>query len=101
MKTDKVSLKVFSSRGKIESNPQASISPRLDKLNGKKIGILNNSKVGGEMLLPYLEEALKKRVPDVELRTWRVLLANMPDVKEPQLREIAEYADGVIALTGD
>ena len=101
MGVSKVSLKVFNPRGELESIPQVSISPRLDKLTGKKIGILNNSKAGGEMLLPYLEEALKKRVPDAELRTWRVLFASPPDVKEPKLREIAEYADGVIALTGD
>jgi len=101
MGTSKVSLKVFNPRGELESIPQVSISPRLGKLTGKKIGILDNSKPGGEMLLPYLEEALKKCVPDVELRTWRVLFAHSLDVKEPKLREIAEYADGVIALTGD
>ena len=101
MGVSKVSLKVFNPRGELESIPQVSISPRLSKLTGKKIGILNNSKAGGEMLLPYLEEALQKRVPDVELRTWRVLFANSQDAKDLKLREIAEYADGVVALTGD
>jgi len=101
MRMSRVMLTVFNPRAELKSIPQVSISPRLGKLTGKKIGILNNSKAGGEMLLPYLEEALKKCVPDVELRTWRVLFAHSQDGKEPKLREIAEYADGVIALTGD
>ena len=101
MQVSKVTLNVFNPRAEFESIPQVSVSPRLDKLTGKRIGILSNGKAGGEMLLPYLEEALKKRIPDIELRMWRVGFARLPDAKEPILKEIAEYADGVIALMGD
>ena len=101
MQTSKVTLKVLNPRGEVESAPQVSASPRLSALSGKKIGILNNGKAGGELLLPYLEAALKKRIPNVELRMWRVPFANPPATKEPKLKEIVQYSDGVIALTGD
>ena len=101
MRTSKVTLRVLNPRGEVESIPQVSASPRLSDLTGKKIGILKNGKSGAEMLLPYLEKALKKGIHDVEFRTWLVSLARPPEVKEPILKEIAEYADGVIALIGD
>ena len=96
-----VTLQVLNPRAEVERMPQVSASPRLGSLTGRKIGILNNGKTGGEMLLPYLEETLKKRISDVELRTWVVPFARPPEVKEPILTEIAEYGDGVIVLIGD
>ena len=101
MPMSEVTLQVFNPRAEVESVPQISASPRLGSLAGKKIGILKNGKTGGEMLLPYLEETLKKRIRDVELRTWFVPFARPPEVKEPMLTEIAEYGDGAIALMGD
>ena len=98
---NEVTLKVFSPRAEVESVSQVSSSARLGDLTGKKIGILNNGKSGGEMLLPYIEEALKKRIRDIELRTWKVPFAHPPDIKKRALREIAEYSEGVIALMGD
>ncbi len=101
MGNEKVTLEVLNPRGKVPKISEISPSPRLSDLTGKKIGILYNGKVGGEMLLPYLEEALKKRIPDIELRRWTVPHSQLLDVKEPRLKEIAEYGDGVIALLGD
>ena len=101
MKRSEVTLKVLTPRGKIAETAQIPASRRLGELRGKKIGVLNNSKIGGEMLLPYLEEALKKRIPSIQLRIWKVPFAASQDLKEPKLKEIAEYSDGVIALMGD
>ena len=53
------------------------------------------------MLLPYLKGVLNKRVHDIELRTWTVHFAQPTEVKQPQLEEIAEYANAVVALIGD
>ena len=94
-------LRVLSPRGEIENTSEASASKRLHSLEGRRIGILNNGKPGGEMLLPYLEDALKKQIQDVRLRTWLVPLADPTSVKEPLLHEIAGYADGVVVLIGD
>ncbi|MFC1961981.1 hypothetical protein ACFLWN_02925 [Chloroflexota bacterium] len=78
-----------------------SLSPRLESLSGRKIGIINNTKHGGEILWPYVAEALQKQLPDAELRTWRIHFAFPPSRKEPLLREVVDYSDAVIALMGD
>ncbi|MFC2001826.1 hypothetical protein ACFLUZ_04905 [Chloroflexota bacterium] len=97
----KVTLRVFNPRADVDSVPQISASSRLSDLTGKRIGILSNGKVGAEMLLPHLEAVLKRRIRDAEFRTWRAFHAQSPEVKEPRLKEVAEYGDGVIALLGD
>ncbi|MFC1965617.1 hypothetical protein ACFLWI_01530 [Chloroflexota bacterium] len=96
-----VTLRVFNPRAEIESTPPVSASPGLGSLAGRKIGILNNSKGGGDMLQPCLEKVLKRRFPDIEFRTWRVPFTESPDVKEPRLREIVEYGDGAIVMMAD
>ncbi len=101
MQRNEVSLKVLNPRGNIPQVTTTSISERLSSLSGKKIGVLDNTKTGGEALLPYLEQALKRQVPTIQLRTWKVPFMMSPELKEPRLREIADYSDGVIALTGD
>ena len=70
--------------------------PRLDDFNEKKIGVLNNAHPGGEVLWPYVEKSLKKSIPNIELRSWRVPHRHSPERKEPQIKELAEYSDAVI-----
>jgi len=96
-----VILKLLNPRGTVDGAKQIRSSPRLRDLAGKKIGILNNGKAGGMMLLPYLKESLQKHHAGIELREWEVPLAWSEEVKEPVLNEIANHSDGVIALMGD
>ena len=63
MQRNKVTLKVLNPRGILTRMTGIPISRRLGDLNSKKIGVLNNTKSVAEMLLPYLEEALKKLEP--------------------------------------
>jgi len=72
-------------------------SPRLQSLDGKKIGILMFSLWGlAETLLPQLKDALRKRVGGIEFREWSALMP--AESKEARLKEIAEYSDAVIVL---
>ncbi len=97
-----VTVEVLNPRAEATAPPTASSAARLASLAGKKIGILDNGKPAGRgMLLPYMLEALKRRIPDVEIRTWAIPFAQPEVVKDPKIRELAEYADGVIALLGD
>jgi hypothetical protein len=96
-----VTLKILNPRGTVNVTKQIQSSPRLKDLAGKKIGILNNGKAGGMMLLPYLIDALQKHHPGIEIRQWEVPLAWPEEVKEPVLNEITNQSDGVIALMGD
>ena len=96
-----VTLNILNPRGTLNGVKQIRSSPRLKDLAGKKIGILNNGKAGGMMLLPYLKVALQKHHPGIELREWEVPLAWPEEVKDPVLNDIANQSDGVIALMGD
>ena len=101
MSSESTQLEVINPRGALPDVRKIEASIGLKELNGKKIGILNNTKTGGDLLLPYVLESLKKRAPHVEFQEWRVPFQLDPDLKPPRLQEIADYADGVIALTGD
>ncbi|MDO8472898.1 MAG: hypothetical protein Q7T05_03685 [Dehalococcoidia bacterium] len=96
-----VNLEVLNPRGNAVRHMQTPVSSSLKSLNGKKIGVLDNGKPAGKMLFPFVEEALKERFPDIQMRTWSVPLDLSPELKEPRLKEIAEYSDAVIALLGD
>ncbi len=101
MAGDGVTLKVLNPRAQIGAVPTVSASPRLGDLTGKKIAIIRNGKSGGDMLLPYVEEALKRQIARVQTRTWLVPVAQREDLREPVLKEIAADCDGVVALIGD
>ncbi|MDO8567680.1 MAG: hypothetical protein Q7R57_03075 [Dehalococcoidales bacterium] len=96
-----ITLKVLNPRAEVEKAPEINASPRLNDLAGRKIALLKNGKSGAELLHPYLEDALKQSIPGVKLQTWLVPLSRTPEEKAPILKEIADYADGVIALIGD
>ena len=96
-----IALEIMNPRGVVGGSEQINASPRLMSLAGKKIGILNNGKAGGEMLLPYLTDALQQHHAGIEIRRWEVPLAWSEEAKVPVLNELADQSDGVIALMGD
>ena len=101
MQGSEIKLEVLNPRGEISGAAAFDASQGLDDLNGRKIGILNNTKSGGDLLLPYVLQAIKGGHPDVEFKEWRIPFQLDPEDKAPRLKEVAAYADGVIALTGD
>ena len=100
MPTKSVDLKVFNPRGKIEALPRFSPSPRLNDLNGKKIGILKFGAAASlvDKLIPLFEEVLRKRVDKIEFREWTSAGSTLS--REARLKEIVDYSDGVIVLLG-
>jgi hypothetical protein len=99
MPDDNVVIKVLNPRGKIKNIPRFSASPRLKSLSGKKIGVLKFGVWGvTEKLWPKCEEALKKRIKDIEFREWSFM--GGPASREAKLKEIVEYSDGVIVMLG-
>jgi hypothetical protein len=96
-----IRLEVMSPRGELPQAMEFPAARGLADLTGQKIGILNNTKSGGDLLLPYVLDSLKARHPGVVFREWRVPFQLDPAEKAPRLEELARYADGVIALTGD
>jgi len=101
MQKENITLKVLNPKGEIQRVDEIQTVSGLGTLHGKKIGILNNTKTGGEELLDLVEDSLKQKVGDVKIQRWRVPFMLPSDTKNPRLKEIADYSDGVIALMGD
>ncbi len=95
-----VKLEILDPRGEIAPPPLTPISPRLQTLAGKKIGILNNTKGGADAFQPYLEKALKNLVPTVEFRKFVIPYNGYPE-KESDLKKLVAWSDGVIGILGD
>jgi hypothetical protein len=95
-----VSIKVLDPRGELFSTPASPINARLKTLEGKKIGILNNTKPGADYFLPYLMQVLKESYPTIEFKVWNISYNLYPN-KARDLKELAAWSDGVIGLLGD
>jgi hypothetical protein len=89
-------------------NPQAEIkeikevppSARIRSLDGKKIGLINNTKLGATMLQPEIEKTIRVLFPNVQLKSW--IISHVPfEDKSKALKEVAQASDGVILFLGD
>jgi hypothetical protein len=95
-----VTLKVLNPRAEVQEFSPVSQSPRLHSLDGKKIGLINNAKLGANILHAQLEKVLLKIIPSVQLKTWTISHVAFEN-KEKGLQEVAKASDGVILFLGD
>jgi len=95
-----VSLTVLNPRAEIQGPKPIPVSPRLRSLEGKKIGLINNTKESATLLQPEMERALKESIPRVELKSWSIYYRPFEN-KDKALLEAAQACDGVILLLGD
>ncbi len=83
--------------------PQMGLAPRINDLNGKKLGFLRNSKRAARPTLEILEGKLKIRFPSLQISHFTFLPNNeievTPDLSrfETWLQEV----DAVILAYGD
>ncbi len=78
---------------------EGALSPRPDSLDGKRIGLLWNSKVNADIYLRRLEELLKDRHQGMEF-VWRA----KPTASKPMESEVFEdlkACDLVVTAFGD
>lgn len=93
--------------------PLKSLSPRLDNLNGKKIGLFHHTKPAGAPILADVERKLRGKYPTAEFSYFRMSrvgdLENYKDrvgmVVDAQkdIKELAAFEDwvkGVDAVVG-
>ena len=80
------------------------ISPRLDSLEGKKIGLLRNSKRAAAPLMKVIEKRVREKFPSVEFAEFANLKPNErlldQDLKE-DFEKWLKDVDAVIATFGD
>ena len=74
--------------------------PRPDSLNGKRIGLVENTKFNSDRLLARIGEILKQEYGAAETRMWRKHNAGVPAHAEI-LEEAKRGVDVVVAGIGD
>jgi len=71
-------------------------APRLDSLEGKKIGLYHNDKRAAKPILTILEKRLKERFP-----TSRTVWYHTHKTNVPEFDEWLNNVDAVVAAVGD
>jgi hypothetical protein len=92
-----VILKVLNPRGEIEPPPVYGISARVQKLDGKKIGLYDNGKAGFAEFLDEIELLLKKRYPTITVLRYNGAF----DIGDVLARKVASEVDAFIYGSAD
>jgi hypothetical protein len=95
-----VTFEVLNPRGEIPLVPPTGIVPRLKDLDGRKIGLVDNSKLGADYFLKAVEESLRKKFPGATIAWFRNPQTTM-GVKPELYREVAQKSDTFVWATGD
>ncbi len=93
-------LEVLNPRGEIPAIQATGLTPRTKDLNGKKIGLIDNGKVGAHYFLDAVEKELKKRLPGVTI--VRLKKPGSTTAAAPKFYpDVAKKVDTFIYATGD
>ncbi len=95
-----VVLEVLNPRAEVPAVQAVGLTPRLKDLNGKKIGLIDNGKVGANYFLDAVEEELKKKLPGATILRFRK--PGRTTAASPKFYpEVAKKLDAFIYATGD
>jgi hypothetical protein len=96
---------VLSPWAEVDPIPIKGITPRIEDLNGKTIGLFHNDKRATQPLLNHLEKRLKERFPEARVSRFSNTVPNLPVVEQPEARPQFEQwikeVDTVAAAYGD
>ena len=84
--------------------PLKGLAPRVDKLDGKKIGLLCNNKRAAPLILDVTEKLLKERYPSVKISrfmTKTFSVSSLEKEREGEFNDWIKGVDAVIAAVGD
>ena len=81
--------KVLSPWAEADPIPFKSISPRLDDLKGKKIGLFHHTKPAGPYITAEVERKLKGRFPTTEFSYFR--MSSIGDLEDNKDRAVAVF----------
>jgi hypothetical protein len=84
--------------------PLKGLSPRLDKLDHKKIGLLCNSKRAAPLILDATEKLLKQRFPGAVTSRFfarSFSVSSLEKDREGEFNDWLKGVDAVIAAVGD
>ena len=98
------SYEVLSPWAEADPVPLKGLSPRLDKLDGKKIGLLCNNKRAAPLILEVTEKLLKERFPTVRISMFNARsfsVSSLEKDREGEFNDWIKGVDAVIASVGD
>jgi hypothetical protein len=84
--------------------PVRGISPRLDTLEGKKIGLFANFKRAARPITDEVERRLKEQYPTIQTSLFHSTLPNVDEtetVNKEKFEAWAREMDAVVAAVGD
>jgi hypothetical protein len=84
--------------------PPKGLSPRLDKLDGRKIGLLCNIKRASLLILDTTEKLLKQKYPTVTISRFLGRSFSVSSLETDRQAEFDDWikgVDAVIAAVGD
>jgi hypothetical protein len=88
----------------VDPVPVRGISPRVDSLAGKKIGLFANFKRAAVPIATEVEKRLKERFPDCETILFHSTLPNVDESVTENKERFTAWAkgvDAVVAVVGD
>jgi hypothetical protein len=88
----------------VDPTPVRGISPRLDNLAGKKIGIFANFKRAAMPMADSVEKRLKAMYPTIQTSIFHSTDPNVTETETKRREEFIAWiksVDGVITLVGD
>ncbi len=95
-----VAIEVLNPRGEVLPPQAMGLTPRLKDLDGKKIGLIDNGKVGAGYFLDAVQEELKRRLPGVTIVRFKK--PGSTTAAAPKFYpEVAKKMDTFIYATGD
>jgi hypothetical protein len=95
---------VLSPWADVDPIPVRGISPRVDTLAGKKIGLYTNEKRAAKPIQAVVEKRLKERLPNCETDLFYSTLINRLEIETESKDRFTAWAkemDAVVAAVGD
>ena len=99
-----VQYEILSPWAEVDSIPLRGISPRLDTLAGKKIGLFANFKRAARPMAAAVEKRLKEKFPGCETVLFDSREPNVTETETKNKGKFTAWAkemDAVIAMVGD
>jgi hypothetical protein len=84
----------------VDPIPLRGISPRLDTLKSKKIGLFANFKRAAKPITDEIEKQLKAKYPDAQFSLFHNTLPNVTETETVNKEKFAAWAKGVDAVIG-
>jgi hypothetical protein len=98
------SFEVLSPWSEADPVPLKGLSPRLESLAGKKIGLLRNNKRAGGPILEVAAKRLKEKYPDIQFSWFKGNTFSVSELEPNRKNELDDWiksVDAVIAAAAD